>query len=374
MIIGGLHKNSLIDYPGKISCVIFLSGCNFDCPYCHNPELAKGRSLGSDFLSEDLIFDFLEIHKGFLDGVVISGGEPTLQKGLISFCKKIRLMGYPVKLDTNGSRPEVISKLIDEGLVNYIAMDIEGDTTDSALVVDAELFADKPFSSLLRNVHNSIGVPERNLYTVKKILSDPDVEKLLPYDSQFLWSAKPERITSSGGKTENYFLLYHLNREAGIQGKYIKKATASIGGAQTKSAGQPIININMNSEGARIFSRLTGSNIGKFLAIVLDDKVYMAPSINVKIPNGSAYIEGLENMEEAKNIAIILRAGALPAPVDVIEERTIGPSLGRDSINIGTKVGLIGFLLVIGFMVLYYKQSGLLARIAITKTIFNTKA
>ncbi|MBU4445387.1 MAG: protein translocase subunit SecD [Candidatus Marinimicrobia bacterium] len=248
-------------------------------------------------------------------------------------------------------------------------MDIEGDTTDSALVVDAELFADKPFSSLLRNVHNSIGVPERNLYTVKKILSDPDVEKLLPYDSQFLWSAKPERITSSGGKTENYFLLYHLNREAGIQGKYIKKATASIGGAQTKSAGQPIININMNSEGARIFSRLTGSNIGKFLAIVLDDKVYMAPSINVKIPNGSAYIEGLENMEEAKNIAIILRAGALPAPVDVIEERTIGPSLGRDSINIGTKVGLIGFLLVIGFMVLYYKQSGLLADLALVLNI-----
>jgi preprotein translocase subunit SecD len=240
-------------------------------------------------------------------------------------------------------------------------VDIAGDTTDSALVVDADLFTDKPFSSLLRNIHNSIGVSERNLYTVKKILSDPDVEKLLPYDSKFLWSAKPEQITTSSGKTESYYLLYHLNHEAGIQGKYIKKATATIGSAQTKAAGQPIININMNSEGARIFSRLTGSNIGKFLAIVLDDKVYMAPSLRVKIPNGSAYIEGLESMEEAKNIAIILRAGALPAPVDVIEERTIGPSLGRDSINIGTKVGLIGFLLVIGFMVLYYKRSGLLA-------------
>jgi len=127
MIIGGLHKNSLIDYPGKISCVIFLSGCNFDCPYCHNPELAKGRSLPPGYLSEDLIFDFLGSRKGFLDGVVISGGEPTLQKGLISFCEKIRLMDYPVKLDTNGSRPEVIRKLIDEGLVNYIAMDIKTD-------------------------------------------------------------------------------------------------------------------------------------------------------------------------------------------------------------------------------------------------------
>ncbi|MBU1163382.1 MAG: anaerobic ribonucleoside-triphosphate reductase activating protein [Proteobacteria bacterium] len=148
MIIGGLHKSSLIDYPGKISCVIFLSGCNFDCPYCHNPELAKGRSLGSGFLSEDLIFDFLETHKGFLDGVVISGGEPTLQKGLISFCKKIRLMGYPVKLDTNGSRPEVISKLIDEGLVNYIAMDIKTDPSHYTSLIKDDCSTDDIFSSV----------------------------------------------------------------------------------------------------------------------------------------------------------------------------------------------------------------------------------
>jgi pyruvate formate lyase activating enzyme len=127
MIIGGLHKNSLIDYPGKISCVIFLSGCNFDCPYCHNPELAKGEALSPGYLNEDLIFDFLRRRKEFLDGVVISGGEPTIQKGLISFCKNIRLMGYPIKLDTNGSRPEVIKKLINEDLVNYIAMDIKTD-------------------------------------------------------------------------------------------------------------------------------------------------------------------------------------------------------------------------------------------------------
>jgi preprotein translocase subunit SecD len=130
----------------------------------------------------------------------------------------------------------------------------------------------------------------------------------------------------------------------------------------------------MNNEGAKIFSRLTGSNIGKSLAIVLDDKVYMAPSIRVKIPNGAAYIEGLEDMTEAKNIAIVLRAGALPAPVDVIEERTIGPSLGKDSIIIGTRLGLIGFLLVIGFMVFYYKRSGLLADLALVLNILFVMA
>jgi preprotein translocase subunit SecD len=253
-------------------------------------------------------------------------------------------------------------------------IDIENDTADTALVVDEQLFTEKPFSALLRNVHNFIGVPERNVYAVKKILSNPDVQKLIPYDSKFLWSAKPQRITSAAGKTENYYLLYHLNREAGIQGKYITKATATIGGGATKSAGQPIVNINMNNEGAKIFSRLTGSNIGKSLAIVLDDKVYMAPSIRVKIPNGAAYIEGLEDMTEAKNIAIVLRAGALPAPVDVIEERTIGPSLGKDSIIIGTRLGLIGFLLVIGFMVFYYKRSGLLADLALVLNILFVMA
>ena len=253
-------------------------------------------------------------------------------------------------------------------------IDIEGDTADTALVVDEQLFTEKPFSALLRNVHNFIGVPERNVYTVKKILSNPDVQKLIPYDSKFLWSAKPQRITGADGKTENYYLLYHLNREAGIQGKYITKATATIGGGATKSAGQPIVNINMNNEGAKIFSRLTGSNIGKSLAIVLDDKVYMAPSIRVKIPNGAAYIEGLEDMAEAKNIAIVLRAGALPAPVNVIEERTIGPSLGKDSIIIGTRLGLIGFLLVIGFMALYYKRSGLLADLALVLNILFVMA
>lgn len=251
---------------------------------------------------------------------------------------------------------------------------LESDISDTSLLVDEQLFSEKPFSSLLRNVHNFIGIPERNVYTVKKILNNPGVQKLIPYDSKFLWSAKPERITTPDGKTENYFLLYHLNREAGIQGKYITKADARYGSTETNAAGQPIVNLSMNNEGAKIFSRLTGSNIGKFLAIVLDDKVYMAPSIRVKIPNGQAYIEGLENMDEAKNIAIVLRAGALPAPVDIIEERTIGPSLGRDSITNSTRLGIIGFLGVILFMVIYYKGSGLLANMAVLMNIIFVMA
>ena len=127
MVIGGLQKNSFIDFPGKISCVIFLSGCNFDCPYCHNPDLAKGCPSYPERLADDDILTFLESHKSFLDGVVISGGEPTLQKDLAELCEKVKSLGYPIKLDTNGSRPLVLQRLVSGGLVDYVAMDIKSD-------------------------------------------------------------------------------------------------------------------------------------------------------------------------------------------------------------------------------------------------------
>jgi len=107
--------------------VCFLSGCNFDCPYCHNPGLVRGGSSTQSGWDEQGFFRFLEERKGFLDGVVVSGGEPTLNNGLFSLCEKIKELGYPVKLDTNGSRPEVIEALIRKGVVDYIAMDIKTD-------------------------------------------------------------------------------------------------------------------------------------------------------------------------------------------------------------------------------------------------------
>ena len=125
MIIGGWHKNSLIDYPGKISCVLFLSGCNFECPYCYNPDLAKGTP--AVVLNQQRVYDFLAQRKELLDGVVLSGGEPTLNKDLVALCEKIKKMGYSLKLDTNGSRPQMIQELLEKGLVDYIAMDIKTD-------------------------------------------------------------------------------------------------------------------------------------------------------------------------------------------------------------------------------------------------------
>jgi pyruvate formate lyase activating enzyme len=135
MLFGGLQKNSLIDYPGKVSCVLFLAGCNFDCPYCHNPDLVKGDNGVSSLVEADTVFGFLERRRRLLDGVVISGGEPTLQKDVAFLCGRIKGMGYDVKLDTNGSRPGVVRELIDQGLVDYVAMDIKADPTQYATFI-----------------------------------------------------------------------------------------------------------------------------------------------------------------------------------------------------------------------------------------------
>ncbi|MGD0275097.1 MAG: anaerobic ribonucleoside-triphosphate reductase activating protein [Syntrophales bacterium] len=125
MKISGLQKVSLIDYPGKICAVVFTQGCNFRCPYCHNPELVDPERFRA-CMAEEGIFSFLERRRKKLDGVTITGGEPTLQPDLENFCKHVRNLGYPVKLDTNGSHPGILMNLLDKKLIDYIAMDIKG--------------------------------------------------------------------------------------------------------------------------------------------------------------------------------------------------------------------------------------------------------
>ncbi len=127
MKIGGLQKLTLIDYPSKIAATVFTIGCNFFCPFCHNPELVNPEKIKKQpIIPENFFFDFLENRKGILEGICITGGEPVLQQDLPEFIKKIKNFGFSVKLDTNGSNPEMIEKLIREKLVDYFAMDIKG--------------------------------------------------------------------------------------------------------------------------------------------------------------------------------------------------------------------------------------------------------
>ncbi|MDR1489570.1 MAG: anaerobic ribonucleoside-triphosphate reductase activating protein [Desulfovibrio sp.] len=117
--LAGMHKLTALDYPGLVSAIVFTQGCNFDCPYCHNPRL-KGKA---PLLETQTVLGFLKKRAGLLDGLVVSGGEPTLQKGLEPFCREAKRHGYRIKLDTNGSRPEVLRRLLEESLVDYVAMD-----------------------------------------------------------------------------------------------------------------------------------------------------------------------------------------------------------------------------------------------------------
>lgn len=120
-MIAGLQKMTLLDFPGKVACTVFLAGCNYRCPFCHNAELFSGKP--EEIMSTDEFLEFLKKRQGLLEGVCVSGGEPTGDPGLETLLENIKAMGYSVKLDTNGSRPAVLKRLLGKGLVDYVAVD-----------------------------------------------------------------------------------------------------------------------------------------------------------------------------------------------------------------------------------------------------------
>ena len=124
---------TLLDFPGRVACTVFLGGCNFRCPFCHNSELLDG--IEEQVMDDKELLSFLAKRKGILDGVCITGGEPTLKKDLPQLLRAIKELGYPVKLDTNGYRPEVLKKLVEEGLVDYVAMDIKNSPAEYGAAV-----------------------------------------------------------------------------------------------------------------------------------------------------------------------------------------------------------------------------------------------
>lgn len=122
-MIAGLQKMTLLDFPGKVACTVFLAGCNYRCPFCHNAELFTGKP--EEVMSTDAFLEFLKKRQGLLEGVCVSGGEPTGDPGLEELLTQIKALGFAVKLDTNGSRPEILKQLLEKGLVDYVAMDVK---------------------------------------------------------------------------------------------------------------------------------------------------------------------------------------------------------------------------------------------------------
>ena len=243
--------------------------------------------------------------------------------------------------------------------------EVQGELSEqdtSSVTVDETMFEENPFYSLLRDMRrygHQVSVPVENIKAVVRILERPDIQAIIPPDAQFLWSSEPFSVAD-----KSYRELYLVKKESELSGQYLTDARVTIGN-DVKSAGKPEVNFTMNRKGARIFSRVSGANIDKQLAIVLDDRVVSAPKIVTRIPDGRGRITGSYTMEEAKVLAIILTAGAMPTNVNFVEERTVGPSLGQDSIDKGKWSALIGMGLVILFMLVYYKMSGLIANIAL---------
>jgi SecD/SecF fusion protein len=241
----------------------------------------------------------------------------------------------------------------------------KADSVAQATMTDEQKFEkwkkENPFMALFTATEFGLYATPEQRERIINILNRSDVRNAIPDDISFAWSAKPQ--FSDEGK--DFFEFYILKRKPELTGEVITDARAQ---TDQVGFGGAVVTMQMDGEGAREWARVTGANVNKRIAIVLDNAVFSAPNVKQKIIGGNSQIEGMENMEEARLLEIVLKAGALPAPVEIIEERTVGPSLGEDSISRGLNSFLIGFGFVIIFMVVYYQFGGVPADIAL---IFN---
>lgn len=177
MIIKGLNKLTLLDYPERVACTIFTGGCNFRCPFCHNASLAV-RPNEVDTIPEEEIFDFLKKRHGILDGVCVTGGEPMLFSDLPDFLEKIKKLGYSIKLDTNGSFPEKLRDIISEGLVDKVAVDIKNSPDGYAKTVGIEGFDPSPIKATVELLKEDRVDYELRTTVVKELHSPTDFEEI----------------------------------------------------------------------------------------------------------------------------------------------------------------------------------------------------
>jgi SecD/SecF fusion protein len=259
--------------------------------------------------------------------------------------------------DSSSSPATAPSSAID---TSALAGTLSGDTTKISTPegeLTPEEFAKKhPFFTLVRLDQRLPGegyVAEADKDKVRRLLDREDVQRVIPKDMQFLWSAKSQR-SAEGTK---FFKLYPVKATPELTGGVIVNARATL----DPNDNQPIVTMEMNDEGSRDWARITGANIQKRIAIVLDNAVFSAPVVQNKIIGGHSQITGMDNLDEARLLEIVLKAGALPAPVDIVEQRSVGPSLGQDSIRSGITASLLATILTVLFMAIYYRTGGLVA-------------
>ncbi len=207
MLIGGLQKLTLIDYPGKISCTVFTVGCNFDCAFCHNPELVDPNKIKNQpIISEKDFFEFLGTRQGVLEGVCITGGEPTLQPDLPDFIGRIKELGFSVKLDTNGSNPDVLKNLFNKNMIDYIAMDVKEPLQASSFKIQV--------SRSIEIIKNSGLDYEFRTTVVPSLHSKEDIikiaQELSPAKKYFLQQFYPSKTLNPDFQKEKFYPIEEL--------------------------------------------------------------------------------------------------------------------------------------------------------------------
>ncbi|NTW51996.1 MAG: protein translocase subunit SecD [Chlorobiaceae bacterium] len=238
-----------------------------------------------------------------------------------------------------------------------VAAPVAGNTAPSAKAA-----APRKLSDVIGVMQNGlVFTPDYARDYVASRLGSEELRALLPQDTELLLAAKPLQTE----KGEKYYPIYLVQKTPELTGGVITEAKATFGADNA----QPEVLMSMNEEGTSKWARITGANIGKQIAIVLDGSVYSAPVVQSRIPSGNSVINGISGLDEAKDLEIILKAGALPAPVRILEERTVGPSLGSDYIRAGLFSMLWGFAAVAVFMIVYYHKAGIAADLALVLNI-----
>ena len=293
---------------------------------------------------------------------------------------EFRLMADPAELAQSAREiieyyePDTTAQSADEGTDLADASESQADpATGTALVEDdttgtsltGEESGDGPTNPLLAVMQplpygqNVVfgQVAAQDTARANELLSRPEVQDMLPANTELMYFANPVGTTEGG---QEVFELLGMSSEVELTGEAV--TDASVGFSQTN---QPQVNISMNSDGARIWSRVTGANVNEFVSIVLDGAVYNYATVQERITGGRTQISGLDSRAEAQDIVTILKSGALPAPLDIVGERTVGPSLGEASIEAGFVSVTVGLLLVAFFMVFYYRAGGIVADVAL---------
>jgi protein-export membrane protein SecD len=298
--------------------------------------------------------------------------DPSRAKDLIG---KTALLEF--KLLATGEQTEEIYTTLDKYLqdnlekYDYLKDFADGDSEEviDVLETEEEVIEEEEYNmNVFTNLTTSeadmpMSVDHKNIAIFKMLLEDIDFLEAVPAGLQI--------SISKEDKNDPYVArqIYVLKKKAELTGKYLEKAQTKIGQGYAPKDQGPYILITLNKQGAKIFKTVTGQNIDKRLAILLDDIVYIAPRIESRIPNGEARVTGQFTIEEVQDLVIVLNAGSLPAPVNIIEERTVGPTLGSDSIKAGIMAAIIGMSVIFLFMLIYYKLSGLIADIAVAVNV-----